>query len=820
MGTLVAYIVAVRFRNRWRTYAGLVVVIGLFGGLSLFALAGARRTQSSYARFLRTSPASTMSVSDGRFDPKVNAAVAALPEVARSRTYVGLGVYALAGGAPDVSQTFEAVGSLDGLFFDQDRFAPTRGRRPDPGRADEVALNELAASRYGYRVGQTIELGTYSDDQVLDPNFRVHPSPPKLVTTAHVVGIGVFPDEVLQDDSDRLTRLLLTPAFTRQATPYFTYAIQGLQLARGNRDVEAVKQRVARLLPLGLPNNYDLSLEVKSRVVSVDEFHALRALRPLSVALFAFGGLSGLAGVVLVSQGVGRVLRADREQGAALRVFGASPTSLIAAGGIGPALAVLAGTALAVGLAFVASPAMPIGPVRRVQGVARFDLDATVMAAGAVIIVLTILGATVLIALFEARQRVRNRNRQPSRRNIATLASDAGVSPVAVMGLSFALGSGDEATTAPTRSVMVGAVVAVAALVASMIFGASADGLVRRPALYGWSGDAAVVAGRGYGNIPFGRAQTILDQDGDIQSWAGAYFGRDRINGSDTPLLGMDVGSPLTPPLLRGRPLARANEIILGSATASKIHKALGDTVTIAGRAELLTVVGIGTFPTIGVSGITHTSLGIGALVAHELIPGFERDITGGQSGGDLGPQVIFARFRRGTNPAAGLAHLAVITQPLADFSGLAVDAVQRPAEITSLGSIAAAPVLLATALAFAAMISLGLALAAAVRRRRRDLAILRSIGFKGRQLAGTVSWLATTMIVVGLGAGVPLGVVIGRSLWDVFAGQLDVLAAPRVPALVLVGLSFATVLVANLIAALPARRARRVSTARLAQRQ
>lgn len=821
MATLVAYVAAISFRSRWRSHAGLAVLIGLFGGLSLFAFAGARGTQSSYARYLQASQASTIAVSEGSFAPKVIAAVAAFPEVARSRTYVGLNVYVLEHGVPNFSRTVEAVGSLDGLFFDQDRFTPTQGRGPEPGRSGEVAVNEFAASRYGYHVGQSIELGTYSNGEVFDPAFRVKPPPPRLSTTVRVVGIGVFPDEVLQDDADRLARVLFTPAFTRDSAPYFAYAVQGLRLAHGDRDVEAVKQRVARVLPPGLPANYDVSLDVRSRVTSGEGFHALKALRPLSVALSAFGGLTGLAGLVLVTQGIGRLVRADGDQSACLRAFGASPANLIGAGCVGPALAVCAGTALAVGLAIAASPAMPIGPVRRVQGIARFDLDATVMTVGALVMVSMLLGATLLVALSEERRQVRRHLlQQPRRRHLTARASDAGVSPPAVMGLSFALGSGDAATIAPVRSVMVGVVVAVASLVASIIFGVSGDRLVKRPVLYGWSGDAAILSGRGEGNIPFSEAKAILDRDTEVQSWAGAYFGRDRIGVIDTPLLGMDVASPLMPPLLRGRQLLHDNEIVLGSATASQINKGLGDTVTLAGRAELLTVVGIGTFPTIGGIGITHTSLGVGALVARDLIPGFEASLTGRQSGGDIGPQVIFARFRQRTHLEARLVDLAATIRPLTDSDGLFVEPVQRPAEITSLGSIATAPLLLAAGLAFASMISLGVALGSAVRRRRRDLAILKSIGFTSFQLASTVSWLATIMILVGLSAGLPLGVVVGRRLWDLFAGQIGVLAVPTVPALLLTGLSLVTVLVANVIAAVPARRARRIDTALLSQRQ
>ena len=97
--------------------------------------------------------------------------------------------------------------------------------------------------------------------------------------TVRIVGIGLFPDEVLQDDGDRTTRMLLTPAFTRQAEAYETYSLQGLVLAHGYADIDAIERRVSDLVPPGTTT---------FRVTSVDEFHALRAIRPLAIALGLF----------------------------------------------------------------------------------------------------------------------------------------------------------------------------------------------------------------------------------------------------------------------------------------------------------------------------------------------------------------------------------------------------------------------------------------------------------------------------------------------------------------------------------------------------
>ena len=94
------------------------------------------------------------------------------------------------------------------------------------------------------------------------------------------------------------------------------------------------------------------------------------------------------------------------------------------------------------------------------------------------------------------------------------------------------------------------------------------------------------------------------------------------------------------------------------------------------------------------------------------------------------------------------------------------------------------------------------------VRRRRRDLGILKTIGFVRGQVAATVAWQATTLAVVALLVGLPLGVAAGRWAWLLVNQGLGSLADPVTPAIALVVAVPATVLVANLVAALPARAA------------
>src|SRR5207253_1176623 len=173
---------------------------------------------------------------------------------------------------------------------------------------------------------------------------------------------------------------------------------------------------------------------------------------------------------------------------------------------------------------------------------------------------------------------------------------------------------------------------AIAALVGALTFGASLDTLVHEHRLYGWNGDAALLAANGFGNIPLSGAHTILDADPAIAAWSGAYFGFATIGDQrEVPLLGMEPNSNVIPPIVRGHALRGDGEIVLGSQTAAALHVHVNDSVRFAraGTPKQLRVVGIATFPTIGRSHTSHTSLGVGALVAPQLVPGFDRNIPG-----------------------------------------------------------------------------------------------------------------------------------------------------------------------------------------------
>jgi ABC-type lipoprotein release transport system permease subunit len=808
MRPLLRFLGPIRMRQRWRSCLSIATLLGITLGVSLFAIAGARRTQSSYDRFLRETSSSTMSVglSTHDFDLAENQQVAALRDVTSSRTYVGFSTAVLVGGKPDFAKSAaEAVGSYDGAYFDQDRFVARHGRVPDPARADEVAVNEIAARLGGFRVGQQIDLAVYAGHEFADPRALQQPVPAGI-TSVTVVGIGVFPDEILQDEADRSQRMLLTPAFTRSNEANAAYGLQYLRLAHGDDDVESVKAQLHRL---------HLTGSFEYHFTSIDRQHARRALRPLSITVAVFGILAGIVALALGGLALSRLQRREAEEAALLKAFGAPPLAVTLASVIAVVATILAAAAVAALVAVAMSPLMPLGPVRDVERHRGAEIDVTVIGLGLLAFVLVSVIVVVSTARNE-RRGTRVDGAGPVRRStLVSVAASMGASPAITTGMRMAVHAGSGTRRIPMRSVMMGTALAVATLIIAVTFATNMRTLTRTPRLYGWNADAIIVGANGYGNLDPAKTDAILSADHNVVTWSGAYFGDGTIDGHQVPLLGMKAGSELRPPILRGRDARSADEIVLGAETAAGLDKDIGDSLTMIGAPHPLTVVGVATLPTIGRAHLLHVSLGLGAIVSPELVPGADLDLFGQPQSG-LGPHVQFLRFANGVDRAAEINRLHRSVLPLTSVAGIDVLPVQRSNEIVNAASLGDAPLLIAALFASLAAVALGLSLAASVQRNSRDLAILRSLGFTGRQLGSAVAWHATIIVLIGLAIGVPLGVIVSTRAWRSFADQLHVLAEPQSPMWFVIAAVALGLLVANAIAVVPARAARRLQVAAL----
>jgi ABC-type lipoprotein release transport system permease subunit len=145
---------------------------------------------------------------------------------------------------------------------------------------------------------------------------------------------------------------------------------------------------------------------------------------------------------------------------------------------------------------------------------------------------------------------------------------------------------------------------------------------------------------------------------------------------------------------------------------------------------------------------------------------------------------------------------------------GAQVLPVQRPAEIVNYKAMGAAPLILAGMLTTGAVVALALTLAAAVRRRSRDFALLKTLGLVRGQLVAVVIWQASAPVAIGTMAGIPLGIAVGRYLWTRFATDLYVVLQPAVSMMTVAVIAVSALALAILTAIVPGWRAARTSIA------
>ena len=348
------------------------------------------------------------------------------------------------------------------------------------------------------------------------------------------------------------------------------------------------------------------------------------------------------------------------------------------------------------------------------------------------------------------------------------LAASTGGLPVsAVTGIRFALEPGAESEAVPVRSAILGATLAVVVIIATVVFGSSLNSFVSHPRLYGWNWNYALIGGGGAGDIPAAQAATLLDHDPSVANWSGYWFGNLQIDGLTVPVLGGSPGASVAPPILTGHGFDRPGQIVLGPGTLTQIHKSVGDTVTVrygTTTPHLLRIVGTATMPAVGVAGVTgHASMGTGAVVPYQLLPASVRNQFN-QS--PAGPNAEFVRLKPGADAKTALRSLNRIAAEVStpENYGNQVYGAQQPAEIVNYRSMGATPLILGLGLTAGAVTALGLTFVASVRRRRRAMAMLRTLGFTGRQLRASVAWQSSVAVVSGSSSGCRSGSSLGAS--------------------------------------------------------
>ena len=803
-------------RGVWRQVLALALLAGLLGGVALGAVAGARRTNAAYERYLTAINASDVGVNvpgqlPGMAATRPYELIASLPGVIAHAAYIGLSGVPLVHGKPDNSFLVNSLnGSLDGEYFSQDRATVLAGLLPPQGSTSTVVLTPAIAKAFGTGVGGMV---SYRFQPV---DAQQQPAGKPFTRSFRVAAIVEVPP-ALTDESDQAEGSIFPPGATRQLLPEYFYAWIGLRLAQGTAGTGALQKHLATLAAdLQRQARQALHRDVPPPSFTVNRTDVIRsrvqqAIRPEAVALSVFGAIAALAMLVLVGQGLAQMISRSAPDTAVLRILGATRAQAALAAALPGLIAVLGGVALAVAGAVAVSPLAPVGPVRQFDPDRGIAADGLVLGGGAAVFGLALLGLLAVLAVRSVRPRESGAGVGSSA--VARAAAAAGLPAAAVVGTRNAFEPGSGVRAVPVRSALLGSVAAVIAVVTAVVFSASLSGLTAHPARYGWDWDLAIQAESGYGFFAPAKTKKLIKDEPTVTGWSEFGFAQLPVDGTVVPALGLQrqLGA-VQPPTTSGRALSAPDQIELGTVTLRQLGKKVGDRVRIGIGPYTRTVVitGTVTLPSFGVGAADHPSLGHGAMVPEATLLAAMGQATGHPAESEslpVLPSALVIDLAPGTTRTQRAALVSRIVSATLDGSPGGTYELQhaRASAIVNTEQMGGQPLTLALGLAAAAVLSLALTVFSLVRRRRRELALLKALGMTRSQVRAVIAWQTTLTLLIAVAVGGALGIVGGRLAWHAFAGSLGVVPIVEVPVAALILGLVALVLAGNLLASLPA---------------
>ena len=775
-------------RKRWRSWLALALIVGAFAGAVEAAAAGARRTDAAYPALLTWSRAPDLlaasAVGPSVFGHISQSALAGLPQVAGKAL---LAEYAVAQPS-DVALVAPETGKVPVTFWRRKILA---GRLPDPRRADEADISFTLAQARHLRVGDVLQV------DALTAGAKPRPVP----FTFHIVGIDAAPSEFPPQTGTGTDDLWATPAFyARHNSGLAIFRMAALRLRHGAAEIPPVLHEINRLAH-GRPT---LTYPLATQSANTE-----RSIHLQAVALWLLAALLAVIGVLVTGQLLARQGFLEADDFGTLRALGMSPRQLLAAG-LARAAVIGAGGAVAAGLLAVAvSPLFPVGLARVAEPYPGLRVDGVVVVLGALATVLATVACAVPAAWRSAAGSTA-RALPPAdgvaRRRPAVTAVARGIRPVpARLGIGLAVQPGAGRTAVPVRSTIASAAVGVAALTAAIVFSASLGHLLATPRLYGVSWDADV---QGVNNTGIAPAIGTVARDPQVAAWTTcrrrrSVAGQRRARGGDGDQ-------------------SRPRSLLLA-------HPDAGPPAPGAGRDH---------------AGRAHS--GRDPLACGCDRNGDARRLPPGQAQGGRGRRFPDAQRRARARvrghadarrpapvPASRCAPPAVgqpagpvpaagrrpgggrrARRPVTPHGPFSVSGPAIPTDLVNFGRVQDLPLLLGVALGLLALGTIVHLLLTAVRRRRRDFAVLRVVGLTRGQVRATVGWQAATLASAALVIGVPAGVLVGRTAWRIFAHQLGILPVVAIPPLTLAAVAAVALAVAVAAAAVPGESAARSAPA------
>jgi hypothetical protein len=800
----------VDLRRRSRSLLVLSVLVALSSGLVLTGFAGARRGDSAVDRLLAVTLPATATVRVNRtgFDWST---VRALPEVAALTTYAGYSGFAVDEAPADPVQRYAPM-DLEAMRTIE-RPVVLAGRLVDPTRADEAVVTSRFVKTYGRGVGELVTVRLFSPAQVSSGVSATRsvtwPRPQGPAVRVRIVGVVRSP--WFRDDVGAPGGLIPSPALAARYPASFLGATGDgepwalVRLHNGDADLETFRGHLTRLVQaLGAPpDDGAVSAPTESRIDLTSRTEKIQHLREVTrfqaICLLAFATAALIAAMTLLGLAITRHAASVIADLTELRALGMTRTQVALVPVLAPTLAGAIGVAAGLAASVPASHWMPFGAAALVEPSPGPDVDWPILAGGGLTALALVAAGTIGALGLSAFTR---RNAASVRRStLVRSCTNAGLPVPVLVGVRFALEAGRGSTASPVRSALTGAVAGVTGVVAAFTFSAGvAD--ADNPARFGQTHQAGTGFGYlGQDLVPSGALMAELSADPDVVSAMDLPLsvaearGHTVITFSYQPTHDVDMIV-----LTHGNAPRLPTDVVIAPTTARQLDAGIGSIVTFMGDAgtSRLRVTGFGFVPQTGFSEYDS-----GAWVTPEayrqLFAGF------------LTHEARFA-LRPGADVDAVLRRLE--TKGLRVTEGAApapfLFRALLPSRLAEIRDIRGLPVLLGLFLAVLALGTVGHALAAAVRRRRKDLAVLRALGMTRRASGAVVGTHASVLAAAGLAFGVPLGMALGRVLWHVVADSTPMLYRPPVPTTLLIVIGPVTLIIANLLAAPAWRQSRR----------
>jgi hypothetical protein len=773
-------------RRRWRSWAVLGLLGGVTIGLAAAGVAGARRTASAVPnaeRALHVADAGVLANSPA-FGDRQRAAIAALPYV--TATYPFEVAFALEvpsdpplGTTTLVPTTDAAARNLIGVLV--------AGRMPDPARADEVVVDQNARRRFGLGIGSTMEVAQSISPQDLasaPPGLLAKGVNPNFHQKLRVVGI----QKSLSSDSGWVPSSGFYAQYGRRMPGFVN---EFVTMRGGQADLARLTADVSRIAghPVNVESTQDLDGLRKAKDVTGVEREGL--------LLFALAVVIG--GGVLVGQALVRAVTAGAADLPTWQAMGAETSTVVPAlvlpafitAGVAAATSVVAAIAL--------SSRFPLGLARVYDLDVGVHADWLVLLGAAAAVTVGVVLTAVSAALWRTTRGASARERPGAS---GRWSARVGFPPALDVGFRLAVEPGRGRTAVPVRSALVGAIVGVLGVVGCLTFRSGLDAAVASPARSGVVWDYVLASGEGR-VAP--KDLTTITRDADVAaaleaSWARAV----PVNGVATPTFGTKaLKSTMDLVVLSGRAPAARDEIAFAPTTMKSLHLHVGDVATV-GRNARVHVVGVALLPSTSHTDYDQSGWMTSTGLASAMPP------LAQQTPDDI-EDYVGIRWRSGTDVVAAAHRVRAIGEP----GTYDVEPATRPTSVIDLGKLRSLPFALGIFFGLLAAATVAHALVTTVRRRRRDLAVLRSLGFTRRQSRLAIAWQATLLAFGGVVVGVPLGVLFGQRSWRALANSFPlVYASPFAVVAVLIAVPVALV-IANLLAAGPAHAATRISPAR-----